>query len=225
MEIIKKTLTPLLTDLEKNNLPQQASGSENELAFEDVAKRWCIGGRFIVDQHNIEAVNQLFFYINRSKEFEGNLRKGICLVGDIGVGKTIMMKTLNAGYAANDDRRFRVINTSSIASYYRMKGDETLLPLKDSQHEIGNRHWVRNNICLDDIGREPLDVQWMGNHENVGAWLIFNRYELWQNMGVVTHFTTNITSPDEFIEKYGKVNYSRMKEMCNFINVGGGDRR
>ena len=46
---------------------------------------------FIIDEDNKNVINQLFYYLTGSSQFQGNHGKGILLAGSIGTGKTIIM--------------------------------------------------------------------------------------------------------------------------------------
>lgn len=188
--------------------------------FALAGKRFCTSGKFDVDTHNEQALIQIVHYMNGDVRFEGNLRKGICIAGPKGTGKSMIFKTINA--MLQPKNRFGIDNLVTLAGYYSQKdiGDSCFNSILLS-HNKG----VPNHRLGNDLGREKETVQYMGNTEDVGARYIYERYELFQNQRIKTHFTTNFTDAGKFEQRYGDLNYDRIKEMCNFIFLNGPSRR
>ena len=88
-------------------------------------------------------------------------------------------------------------------------------------------------LCLDDIGTEDVKVNY-GNRKSVIGDIIEQRYSIIEkledpdniknNCGDLLHATTNLSSP-QLVEYYGGRVTSRMREIFNFIELPGNDRR
>ncbi|MBL7942096.1 MAG: ATPase, partial [Flavobacteriales bacterium] len=82
----------------------------------------------------------------------------------------------------------------------------------------------RANITIDELGFECSETLNYGNRVNVGAELIWARYNLFQDYGIKTHFTTNIINANDIERLYGEINRGRLREMCNWIYFNAGDQ-
>ncbi|MFV0177946.1 hypothetical protein OBK27_13560 [Empedobacter falsenii] len=73
------------------------------------------------------------------------------------------------------------------------------------------------NICFDDLGTEN-NIKYFGNECNVMAEIILSRYDLFMNLNIKTHITTNLSASE--IEKYYTERVrSRLRQMMNFLAV------
>lgn len=150
-----------------------------------------------------------------------SLKKGICLVGGVGTGKTTLMKM----FAENQRRSFRVVPCRRVVEKFEETKSEAI------------RHFSRDNyrpdwtqtiflhkftgFCFDDLGTEAV-VKSYGNEVNVMLEILLNRYELFPN--VTTHLTSNLNA-DQVESQYGTRLRSRMREMFNMLELSGNDRR
>jgi hypothetical protein len=141
---------------------------------------------------------------------EYDLKKGICLIGYPGVGKTYIMEALQIFTTAAqiESRQFDIVACDSLVLEYR-KG-------KDIQ--------VSKSMCYDDLGREPLSANSYGNIDNVMVSVIQNANKSWCDGIGTFHFTTNDTEK-ELENKYGTRAYSRLKQIVNFVILKGEDKR
>ncbi len=152
----------------------------------------------------------------------GSLKKGICLAGMPGLGKTWMMKL----FQKNQRQVFAVQNAKNIADIFEQSGEESLsqfvelpkLPVNDSQSFF---HPVMA-LCIDDLGTEDTKNHY-GNKKNVLGDIIEKRYAC-NNVGILFHCTTNLTGP-QLTEKYGPRVASRLREIMNIVELKGEDRR
>lgn len=199
------------------------SREEQMTIFGRVAAKWC-NNRYDIDESNYYAISKAIDYITRHKPMPQGL-KGLLLFGDRGTGKTVIMKAINA--LLPDEEKFTFVNVPQISGYYSQKGDEVFERFSrgfDSNY-IMNQPRKKNHICLNDIGRERIENQWMGNKEDVGSMLIYIRYDLFQDFRVITHATSNFQTMDEWVERYGDLNADRIREMFYFIELNGKSRR
>lgn len=171
---------------------------------------------FKVDDDNEELLCLLYAYAVRDSYFteQGyHLDKGILLYGNVGTGKTALMKILQRVLnLMHSPFAFALTSVTAAADKFGTTGFEAF------QH-YRNRHWL-----FDELGRTDREtVQWFGNKVNVAENLIQNRCELFQQ-GHISHFTTNL-SPRVMEAHYDARAFSRLKEMCNFIKATAEDRR
>lgn len=194
------------------------SGSFNQpLQFEDQAKPYYLWlcYYFVKDPRFIE-LSQKMGVENPS------FSKGIYLGGNVGVGKTTLMKL----FQRNRRQVFTVQNAKAIADLFESQGQETMeqfvecpeLPENDSRNFY---HRVMG-LCIDDIGTETIKIHF-GNKKNVIGDLIEKRYAK-GNTGPLLHLTTNLTG-DQVKSFYGERVASRIRECMNCVDYMGEDRR
>lgn len=169
----------------------------------NAAKRWVPD--FAVDAENETAVRLLLAWSSAHPRFEGDPGKGVLLMGHKGSGKTLLMRSLGA--CIDPSLRFAVHNTRKVTSAYNIDGDVGLRPYLAAQH-----------MLFDDLGDER-GGQHYGDKVEVMSLVIQDRYELFIDQGIMSHFTTNLTGP-ELRERYGERVYSRLKHMVNSTRVG-----
>lgn len=157
--------------------------------------------------------------------------KGILLVGNIGVGKTLMMRVLQRLFK-DTERRFRWVEVSELSDLIRAKawGDDTILTIKEMYGQS-----LKMDLYIDDIGFENVDLHLYNNHVNVVAELLEDRYKLFQKEGFRTHLSTNLRTSGvevtaagltQSIESlYGDRILDRIKEMTNLIRWEGASLR
>ncbi len=147
----------------------------------------------------------------KCKELAIDLDKGILLTGPIGIGKTtwfrlmqtIMVKEQKFFYTTCRDVSFEFIKEGYNTIDKYSKGIPFDFPMK--------------NICFDDLGTEN-NIKYFGNECNVMAEIILSRYDLFMNLNIKTHITTNLSASE--IEKYYTERVrSRLRQMMNVLSV------
>lgn len=212
----------------KNELAQERKRAEyakklQEPAFPQIKNwkhfwdycQWRIGNSLEIDKENEQVVKTLSAYFG-GVEAEHNLNpnKGILLYGNIGTGKTTLMKYFQEAVAAP----FRMASAIDLVNDYQSQknGQDIISDYADLfQNNVQSRFFGNRNIglCIDDVGVES-EARNFGNAKNVIGEIISTRY---QNLrGPFTHITTNLT-PTELRELYGARVYDRMKEMFNVV--------
>jgi DNA replication protein DnaC len=151
-------------------------------------------------------------------QFPG-VQKGFCLIGPHGVGKThLAVATLRQLIARGNQGLFYEV--SDLLRVIR----NTYNPVtKTAEMDILQPLVTAQVLVLDDVGKEKTS-EWV---EETMTFIVNSRY----NHRLVTIFTSNyedtpdIDVLDSLRVRVGSRMYSRMHEMCDFIEYGGADYR
>lgn len=189
-------------------------------------------GKFKIDEHNEITFELMCRYFGNDEEFVSvalsagvenpSLSKGLLLTGNFGVGKTWFMQL----FTQNQRQVYYIKNTKDIADEFMEYGEERMTEYVNVRVNAVNDTSLFlqkiSGLCLDDIGTEDIKNHF-GNKKNVIGDLFEKRYAK-GSTGVVFHGTTNL-SADQLREFYGHRVVSRMREIFNFIEIIGDDRR
>ena len=145
--------------------------------------------------------------------------RGFCLIGPHGVGKThLAVATLRAALARGNQGLFYEV--SDLLRVIR----NTYNPVtKTAEMDVLQPLLTAQLLVLDDVGKEKTS-EWV---EETMTFIVNSRY----NQRLVTIFTSNyedtpdIDVLDSLRVRVGSRMYSRMHEMCDFIEYGGADYR
>lgn len=155
------------------------------------------------------------------KNSKGKAKKGICLVGGLGVGKSAMMKVFHKLFR-NTDSRFRWV------SGYELKDLSEVLTIQQIKEMYG--YDLKCDLYIDDIGIS-VDVKRYGNTVNIITEILMERYDLFIEAGFKTHISSNLPTVMKGVNTptinsvYGNRVYDRIKEMCEVIIFKGESQR
>lgn len=168
---------------------------------------------FVVDKFNEPIIQQLYLYLRIDERFDGDLQKGIMLMGKYGCGKTLILESIVEMY--NTILRELQIQRPVLKF---MKSMELLETLK----EKSVKSFSLLPLVIDEFGREPKQIMDFGNLRSPIIELLCERYDT----GAWTHGTTNFTLDTFYAEnQYGQMTADRLKSMFNFIELKGDSRR
>lgn len=185
---------------------------------------------FKVDKYNLHVITSLIYYFMGDKQFENeegkSLNKGILLRGTVGTGKSVLMKIFNRKGELDftKERSFNIISCIDVYSDFIENGIETT----KKHTQFSPMEYVeipqKFSKCFDELGEDNSVSKHYGNTVNVMEMVIMKRYYNFQDHGLITHFTTNLT-PEQIEQHYGERVRSRLAEMCNDFIIEGPDRR
>jgi len=161
------------------------------------------GNSFIVDADNKNVINQLYYYLVGSPEFEGDLLKGIILMGAIGNGKTVILETF-----------LDVIDDVANKIVLRLHSKDVSKVLQENVTGYLNKR----PLFIDDMGKEQEAIKNYGTIEHPMEDLFSERYKNF----ALTFATSNYKFDDM---KYSNHMKDRMKQMFNIIVLPGKSRR
>lgn len=161
--------------------------------------------KYLIDDKNKKLISQMMLYLARHNECKLDLNKGILLIGNVGCGKTMLMKAFIATY--NDLYLFKV-NSVLSTDYVKHVASKDELNYSDRP------------LFIDDIGKEATFVNDYGTEVLPIIQLLAKRY----NDGELTFGTANYRL-DTLTDKYKDHITDRMKEMFNIVVLEGSSRR
>lgn len=145
-----------------------------------------------------------------------NPKIGLLLCGNVGNGKTTMMRAIQRCVNLLDSHRhFEFLDDVNFG--YRFKPDFRIRDVGDlvraaEDMEFFNNLKNCNMLGIDDLGKEPVEVMNYGNISTPIKDILEYRY----NNQLFTCITTNLT-PQNIREKYGERIADRFREMFTFI--------
>lgn len=203
--------------IKENELTPEKKEKLSKLIKDNIRLKFNIGAeiyckKFNVDNENDVEINQILLYLERNEKFnkqytygKRNINKGFLIIGNKGSGKTTILEICRL-LLRQTPLSFRKLSTSEVIDSFSERGTEYLRELKD-------------NIFFDDLGFEKPASHYADKRELMQD-IIYSRYDNFRFGKQITHFTTNLF-PQEIIDRYGDLIWSRLQEMCNIIIIGG----
>jgi hypothetical protein len=183
-----------------------------------------------IDREMYTLLIKYFFQDPTFENVDGySLNKGLFIQGNVGVGKSLMMKifrVFNSKYLKNQGFAFYL--TTDVIQKYQALGE-----MEYSKH--GSQCFRKDLFgaidCkkpimtwYDDLGVENNTVSHFGNTSTLLADILLKRYDMFISYGMRTIICTNL-SGRKIENIYGIRVRSRMREMMNYIFYPGDDRR
>ena len=170
-----------------------------------IAKRG-IDKEFVIDNENKKIINQLYYYITKSKEFNGDFSKGVLIIGNLGTGKTLIIKTIIEIISLFLNIKFETYHAIALLKFLQNNDDKFL---------------EKRPLFIDDLGKETKSVNNYGTISSPISDLFALRYEF----GGWTFATSNFTLEKGLKSHYGETITDRFKEIFNIITLSGESRR
>lgn len=161
---------------------------------------------------------------------ESYIDRPLCIIGDKGVGKTLLMLTAStyAEELALWDRWFISTSAQELLNHFRVNSDLDFYTYnaKGEQAITGYSFTGSvNSVCLNDLGIELESKQqhYGTDLRSVVEEFLMARYELYQSKGSMCHVTTNLDL-DKLSTEYPPRLVDRLKQY-NFIFWRGNSKR
>jgi DNA replication protein DnaC len=159
-----------------------------------------------IDKNNKAAISKIFDYVNSDP------KKGICLAGPVGTGKTFFMRLLKRYIKKYHPKQlFETTTARDIMLDFYVNGFACL------------ESYSKGNLFIDDVLNRN-SVMHYGNAVDPVEMILYDRYENFIARKDFTHITTNLV-PEKMSETFGQRIASRFKEMFEVFALGGEDRR
>jgi len=171
------------------------------------------------DDHEPRNVEILVRYLEGRQR--GEIKRGLTLVGNTGVGKTFGLR-LALAWLVHPGKP-RLVTAQEIGELYGNDHPGQALAIGRGARTGG---W-QTELIIDDVGDEPETGFSGGVRRTIMADIIKARYDLWSRTGTITHFTSN-RSPAALCGTKGRYDartLSRMEAMAYTVVMRGADRR
>lgn len=161
---------------------------------------------------------------------EGRLDRGIFITGPTGTGKTMAVKVMY--YLAKMFGETINIGKAQYPLGWRDARAEDLCDEYSRTGELASTKGIAS-LCIHDLGAEPQETLYMGNRVSVMRQVIERWGERHDRILVITSNLPLCYRPTNDLEaarptilkRYGARAESRLVEMCNYLYLGGEDRR
>lgn len=161
-------------------------------------------------------------------EFAGSVNKGIIICGATGTGKTLALNVMQR-YCETNQLYYCYGGETKRLTWSSVRADK----ICDFYRDNGTIDQYENAriLCIQDIGTEDCPTTYMGTKKDVICKLIENRGD--NNLSQITLMTSNlkiecgrnVIGGVSLKNRYGDRVVSRIRSMCNYYELLGGDRR
>lgn len=138
---------------------------------------------------------------------------GLILRGNVGVGKTTLMRAMRDVYQIVDNEVITIVDANAIAN-----------EAKNDDHAV-DKYVKIPMLGIDDLGVEPASVKSWGNDMTPIVELLTERYRMRRFTIITTNLATRITDTgkevDEIEERYGARVADRLRELCSTLAFDG----
>lgn len=170
------------------------------------AQELCPG--WSMDADNEQVVVSAAAWLSREGRQNIDLNKGLMVVGNVGTGKTMLMRII------------RDVMRDAYGTQFGIRSCQEMVRLFSEEGYEGIEDWMNApHVCFDDLGAEHTGAHYAVK-TNLMAEVIEARYErLSSGRKCWTHFTTNLGT-DQLQAHIGSRAYSRVRHMCNLLDLG-----
>ena len=164
-----------------------------------------------------------------------NPKKGLCIHGHKGLGKTLNFLIYQRMLFLNRNRLQKHVYEKQCNKIYNTPSFFHLEDIQETQLKykadgVKRYEFLRSKpeLVIDDVGTEALNNKDFGTDIDLVSDLIRLRYNQMQKNFFVTHMTTNLvanTKTNQIRERYGDRITDRMNEMFIYILAEGESKR
>lgn len=173
------------------------------------------------DESVLKAYTLCYDYFK--KRSRGKCKKGLLIIGGLGVGKSAMIRIMQRVFK-DTDARFKWVNA------YDLKDLSELYTVSQIKEMYG--YDLKMDLYIDDIGIS-VDVKRFGNTVNIITEILMERYDLFISSGYKTHLSSNLVTSISLENNniptlksvYGARILDRIKEMVDLIKFKGVSKR
>jgi len=174
---------------------------------------------FEIKEYQNEIFNELIAYFGNfhdNLKFLNPKKKGVMIVGPMGIGKTFIFKI----FRSNPYQSFKLVSAKNISKSAKTDSNNFFENIKKwISPNIANNFFGQKQLALmiDDLGTED-NINDFGNKTNVIQDLIEERYESFKKDKFPNLFITTNLTKDQLIERYGARSIDRLSEMLNIYS-------
>lgn len=171
---------------------------------------------FDIKDYQSEIFNELVAYFGNFHDdlkFINPKKKGIMIVGPMGIGKTFIFKI----FRSNPYQSFKLVSAKNLAKAAKTDSNNFFESIKKwILPNISNNFFGQKQLALmiDDLGTED-NINDFGNKTNVIQDVIEERYESFKKDKFPNLFITTNLTKEQLIERYGARSIDRLSEMLN----------
>ncbi|MCX6152754.1 MAG: hypothetical protein NT007_01200 [Candidatus Kapabacteria bacterium] len=166
--------------------------------------------KFEINADNSEYYNQLKYYFTNDSRFNGDLNKGLLLVGNNGSGKTLALTIFQIITLIKDKGNFFMMyDTDEIIDEFTKYG-------RPSIEQFNNY----GDIAIDELGQDSGLHNFFGTKEDPTELLLSRRYIVFKSNGFKTHCISNLDA-NALQERFSPKIYDRICEMFNLMPFVG----
>ena len=179
---------------------------------------------FVIMSEEKDYYLNLFLYFKKNPLCTWDLKKGLLIAGHVGTGKSFSIKFMQHLF-----RCFGIVNTRHIIRDYLQDGMPVLDMYGRKSFKMNGPHGAINykesiTWSFDDFGQENTNTKLWGNQINLIEEIFTDRYEMFEQHGLITHATSNV-NPAAIELAYGVRVRDRLRKMMNLITLTGKSKR
>lgn len=174
---------------------------------------------FKLEDNDKEYYSQLIRYFHGDESFDGDLTKGLLIMGNTGTGKSLSLQIMKT-YRSIDNICFIIEGSIYNLDYDITTGYDINNSFMNNGFDGLIDYCNRKVLYIDDFGLETREVTHFGSKIDAVEYILNERYR----KKLLTFATTNMNRAI-LEDTYGDRMASRFKEMFNYVILKGNDKR
>ena len=189
---------------------------------------------FVIDDENRFVFENLIRWVHADPELKcidpetkkvksGNVNAGIYLAGPTGTGKSWALEILSIYSTIDDEEGVRVFAGGFTRTLRWPCFRADVISDEYAKEGLIEKYKRISVVCFQDLATEPEESLYMGNRLNVFQQILGHRGD---RTDQITLISSNLPLKSDALRKrYDDRVVSRLKEMCNYYELTGKDRR